>query len=122
MLQQQLTQKDKMMPNDVPQDGPAKEFSKALAEGDVDKAKQELDKLVKKMENNELSDQEKKDLAKQLDDLQKRMDRAAEQQAKQEQLKKLAQDGKLDPEALQRELDKLKKDNEKLTDLKKLAN
>jgi septal ring factor EnvC (AmiA/AmiB activator) len=121
MLQNQLQQKDKMMPNDVPQDGPAKELTKALAEGDVDKAKQELEKLTKKLQNDELTDKEKKDLSKQLDDLQKRMERAAEQQNKQDELKKLAQEGKLDQETLQRELDKIKKDNEKLTDLKKLA-
>jgi aminopeptidase N len=32
MLQSQLQQKDKMMPNEVPQDGPAKELTKALAD------------------------------------------------------------------------------------------
>jgi septal ring factor EnvC (AmiA/AmiB activator) len=122
MLQNQLQQKDKMMPNDVPQDGPAKELTKALAEGDVEKAKEELDKLVKKMQNNELTEKEKNDLAKQLENLEKKMERAAEQAQKRDQLNKLAQEGKLDPETLQREMDKLKKDNEKLSDLKKLAN
>jgi hypothetical protein len=120
-LQNQLQQKDKMMPNDVPQDGPAKELSKALAEGDLEKSKQELDKLAKKLQNNELSEKEKQDLAKQLDDMQKKLERLAEQKDKQEQLKKLAQEGKIDAETLKREMDKLKKDNEKLQDLKKLA-
>jgi septal ring factor EnvC (AmiA/AmiB activator) len=122
MLQQQLQAKDKMMPNDVPQDGPAKEFSKALAEGDLDKAKEQLDKLTKKLENNELSEKEKEQLGKQLDDVSKKMERLAEQKDKQEQLKKLAEQGKLDPETLQREMEKIKKSNEMLKDLQKLAN
>jgi hypothetical protein len=121
MLQQQLQAKDKMMPNDVPNDGPAKEFSKALSEGDLEKAKEQLDKLAKKIQNNELTEKEKDQLGKQLEALAKKMERAAEQKDKQEQLKKLAQQGKLDPETLERELDKIKKDNGKLKDLNKLA-
>ncbi len=121
MLQHQLQAKDKMMPNDVPNDGPAKDLTKALSEGDLDKAKDQLDKLAKKLQNNELSAKEKEQLGKQLDDLAKKMDRLAQQKDKQDQLKKLAQQGKLDPETLQRELDKIKKDNEKLKDLNKLA-
>jgi hypothetical protein len=121
MLQQQLQAKDKMMPNDVPKDGPAKDLSQALAEGDLEKAKEQLDKLTKKLQHNELSEKDKEQLAKQLDDLQKKLDKLAEQKDKQDQLKKLAQERKLDAEALQRELEKIKKDNEKLQDLKKLA-
>jgi hypothetical protein len=121
MLQHQLQKKDKMMPNDVPKDGPAKELSKALSEGDLEKSKQELEKLAKKLQNNELSEKEKNDLSKQLDDLQKKMERLAEQKDKQDQLKKLAQEGKLDADTLQREMEKLKKDSQKLQDLKKLA-
>jgi hypothetical protein len=121
MLQQQLQAKDKMQPNDVPKDGPAKEFSKSLSEGDLEKAKEQLDKLTKKLENNELTEKEKEQLGKQLDDLAKKMDRMSEQKDKQEQLKKLAQQGKLSPEALEREMDKIKKENEKLKDLQKLA-
>jgi septal ring factor EnvC (AmiA/AmiB activator) len=120
-LQQQLQAKDKMMPNDAPKDGPAKEFSKALAEGDLEKAKEQLDQLAKKLQNNEMSEKEKEQLGKQMDDLSKKLDRLGEQKDKQEQLKKLAQQGKLDPETLQREMDKIKKENEKLKDLNKLA-
>jgi len=45
----------------------------------------------------------------------------ANQTQKEDMLKKLAQDGKLDQEALERELKQLKQDNEKLKDLQKLA-
>jgi hypothetical protein len=121
MMQQALQHKDKMMPNDVPKDGPAKDLNKALADGDLEKAKEELDRLGKKLQNNELSDKDKEQLAKQLDDLEKKLEKLAEQKDKEQQLKQLVKEGKLDAEALKRELDQLKKDNEKLKDLQKLA-
>lgn len=120
-LQKSLQQKDGMMPNDVPKDGPAKDLQKALADGDMEQAKKEMDQLAKKLAENKFSEQEKNDLAKQLDDLAKKMERLSEQKDKEEQLKKLHQEGKLDAEALQRELEQLKKDNEKLKDLQKLS-
>jgi hypothetical protein len=121
MMQQALQQKDRMMPNDVPKDGPAKDLQKALAEGDVEQAKKEIEQLAKKLAENKLSEKDKQDLAKQLEDLAKKMDRLSQQKDKEEQLKKLNQEGKLDAEALQRELDQLRKDNEKLKDLQKLG-
>jgi septal ring factor EnvC (AmiA/AmiB activator) len=120
-LQQALQQKDRMMPNDVPQDGPARDLQKALAEGDLDKAKSEVEQLAKKLAENKLSDQEKKDLAKQLDNLAQKMEQLAQQKSKEDQLRKLHEDGKLDAEALQRELEQLRQENEKLQDLQKLA-
>jgi hypothetical protein len=49
------------------------------------------------------------------------MDELSQQANKQAQLKKLAEQGKLSPEALEREMDKIKKDNNKLKDLQKLS-
>lgn len=120
-LQKALQQKDGMMPNDVPKDGPAKDLQKALADGDMEQAKKEIEQLAKKLAENKLSEKEKNDLARQLDDLAKKMERLSEQKDKEEQLKKLHQEGKLDAEALQRELEQLKKENEKLKDLQKLS-
>lgn len=121
MLQQQLQMKDAMTPNEGSKDGPAQDFQKALAEGDLDKAKDELSKLAKKLGNDQMSEQEKKQLAKQLDNMQKKLSDLAKQSNKEEMLKKLAQEGKLDQEALERELKQLKQDSEKLKDLQKLA-
>lgn len=121
MMQQQLRAKDKLMPNDSPSNGPAKDMHKALADGNLDKAKEEADRLAKMLQKNELTEQDKNDLAKQLNDLQKKLDDLSKQADKENQLKQLAKEGKLDAEALQRELDKLKADNEKLKDLQKLA-
>jgi hypothetical protein len=120
-LQQQLQQMESLA-KDGSQDGPAKDFQKALSEGKLDQAKEELEKLAKKMQNNELSRKEKEQLAKQLEDIQKKLERQAQQKDKEEQLKQRAREGKLDAETLKRELDQLKKDNEKLKDLQNLAN
>ncbi|HTK73669.1 MAG TPA: hypothetical protein VL371_00325 [Gemmataceae bacterium] len=121
-MQQQLQSKDKFTPNDVPKDGPAKDLTQALADGDLEKAKDELDKLAKKIEKNELSDKEKEQLQKQLENLEKKLQDLAQQKQKEDQLKKLAQEGKLDEETLKRELQQLKQEGEKLKDLQKLAN
>lgn len=121
LLQQQLMAKDQLSPNENPQAGPARDLQKALADGKLDQAKDELDRLGKKLLKNELTEQEKDQLAKQLNDLQKKLDSLANQRNKEEQLKKLHEEGKLDADALKRELDQLKQDNEKLKDLQKLA-
>src|SRR5207247_3261446 len=102
--------------NDAPKDGPANGVQQAHSEGDMDKAREELDKLVKKMKNNELTEKDKEQLAKQMNSLQKKLQDLSQQKNKEEMLKKLAEEGKLDPEALERELAQLKQDNEKLKD------
>ena len=71
---------------------------------------------------NQLSEQAKEKLAKQMNELEKKLQDLSRQKNKEEMLRKLAQDGKLDPEALERELQQLRQDNQKLDDLKKLAN
>jgi hypothetical protein len=123
LLQQQLQMKDQLAPNDgSQQEGPAKDFMKALAEGDLDSAREQMDKLAKKMAKNELTEQEKQQLTKQLNNLQKKMNDLAVQKNKEEMLKKLGENGKLDAEALEREMAQLRQENEKLKDLQKLAN
>ncbi|MBX7105323.1 MAG: hypothetical protein K1X57_14665, partial [Gemmataceae bacterium] len=121
MLQQQLQMKDQLLPSNSANDGPAKDFMKALSEGDMDKGREELEKLTKRIAKNELSEKEKEQLGQQMKQLEKKMSALAQQKQKEELLKKLGQDGKLDPEALERELAQLKKENENLKDLKKLA-
>jgi septal ring factor EnvC (AmiA/AmiB activator) len=121
LLQQQLAMKDGLSPNEAPKDGPASAFQKALADGDIDKARDEAEKLAKKLANNEMTAEEQQQLGKQLNDLQKKLGDLAGQKNKEEQLRKLAAEGKLDPDALERELQQLRQENEKLQDLQKLA-
>jgi uncharacterized coiled-coil DUF342 family protein len=121
-IRNQLQQMDRWANQDGNHDGPAKDLQKALAEGKLDEAKKELQKLAKKIKENQLTAKEKEQLKKQLQDLQKKLERAAQQKDKQDQLKKLHQEGKLDADTLKRELEQLKQDSQQLKDLQKLAN
>jgi hypothetical protein len=114
-LQQQLKQLDRMAQKEG--EGPAKDLQKALADGKLDKAREEIERLAKRIENNELNSQQKEQLKKQLENMQNQLERLAQQKDKEQQLRQ----ANLDPETLQRELDRLKKDGEKLKGLQELA-
>lgn len=120
-LKNQLKQLDRMGQKDGTQEGPAKDLQKALVEGNLEKAQDEIEKLIKKMKDEGLTDKDKKQLAKQLNDLQQRLKDAADQKQKEERLKQMAKEGKLDAETLKRELQKLKQDSQKMKELKDLA-
>jgi uncharacterized coiled-coil DUF342 family protein len=115
-LQQQLKQLDRMT-QQKEGEGPAKDLQKALAEGKLDKAREEIERLNKRIQNNELNAKEKEQLKKQLENLKNNLERLAQQKDKEQQLRQ----ANLDPETLQRELDRLKKDGEKLKGLQELA-
>jgi hypothetical protein len=115
-LQNSLKQLDKNAGKDS-EEGPAKDLQKALAEGKLDKAKEELERIAKRLKNNEMTAKEKEQLRKQLEKMQEKMERLAQQKDKQEQLQK----ANLDPETLQRETQELQKQKEKLKDLQDLA-
>jgi hypothetical protein len=116
-LRQQLQQMERLAQNSQGE-GPAKDLHKALAEGKLDQAKEEIEGLAKKLQNKELTNKEKEQLQRQLQDLQDKLERMAQQKDKEEQLKK----ANLDPETLKRELAELEKDKQKLKDLQQLAN
>lgn len=118
-LKQQLQQMDQQTLKN--KDGPAKDLEKALSDGDFNKAHNELDKLAEKMKNNELTEKEKDKLKDQLQDLQDKLERLARNKDKEEELKKLNREGKLDQETLERELKRLEQESEKLQDLQDLA-
>jgi hypothetical protein len=118
-IKQQLQQLDRQAQKS--KDGPTRDLEKALAQGDMNKAKDEMDKLAEKMRNNELTDKEKQDLKDKLDQMKDQLQKLAQNKDKEEELKKLAREGKMDKETLQRELDRLKQENEKLQDLANLA-
>ena len=120
-LKQQLKELEKAAGKEGQREGPAKDLQKALAEGNLEKARQELERLGKKVQSNQLSATEKRQLAKQLKDVAKQLERHAKQKDKEEQLKQLAREGKLDKEALKREMKRLQQDSEKMKDLQKLA-
>jgi len=98
-------------------DGSNSDLQRAMSEGDMQKAKEELDKLLQSMKEGKLTQEQKEQLAKQLDDLAKKLKEAAEQKERREQVEK----SNLDPEAKKKELAKLDKQKEQLKELSQMA-
>jgi septal ring factor EnvC (AmiA/AmiB activator) len=121
-LRQQLQQLGKMGEGGENREGPAKEMQKALSEGKFDKAREEMDRLAKKLKEDRLTAKEREQLAQQLDKLQDKLERLAQQKDKLAELEKLAKEGKLNREALKKEMEQIKQDSEKLKSMQKLAN
>jgi hypothetical protein len=120
-MKEQLRQLGKMSDKDKDENRMTKELEKALAKGDFDQAKEEVEKLAKKLKDDELKDDEKEQLKKQIQDLKDKLERIAKQEDEEERLKDLAKKGELDPEALERELQNLKKKSDELKDLEEIA-
>jgi uncharacterized coiled-coil DUF342 family protein len=124
-LKEQLKQLDNLSAKEASKEGPAKDLQKALSQGKLGQAKEEIEKLAEKLKKNELTAKEKEQLAKQLKDIEDNLKRLAQQKDKEEQLKKMIQEAKAnkrDAEALERELDQLQKEKKNLKDLENLAN
>jgi hypothetical protein len=109
------------MNKDGKNEGPAKELEKAMEKGDYNKAIDEVEKLAKKLENNELTEKEREQMAKQLENLQQKMEKLAKNSEKEEKLKELARKGQIDQETLEREMQELKKNSENLKELSEIA-
>lgn len=116
-LKQQLKQLDQQAQKSS-SDGPARDLEKALAEGKLDQAKEEIERLIKKLQENQLSEQDKAKLTRQMEDLQKKLERIAQQKDREEKLKQ----ANLDPETLKREMSRLNEEKKRLQDLQDLAN
>ncbi len=98
-------------------DGPASELQKALAQGNLEKAKKELEKLAQQMKEGKLTEEQKQALAKQLEELAKKLQDVADQKERKENLAK----SDADPESKAREMEKIERDAKKLEALKDLA-
>ena len=115
-LKQQLQKLDKMAAAQGAE-GPAKDLEKSLAQGKFDKAKEDIERLAKQLQNNTMDEKQKEQLKDQLEKLKDKIQELAEQKDNELQLKEM----NLDPETLKRELDQLKKDGQKMKDLANLA-
>lgn len=111
-LKDQLRRLDQT--NEKDGDGPAKDLQNALAKGDLNKAKEEIERLREKLQKHQLTEQEKEQLKRQLEDMKNKLQRSAEAKNKEQELKA----ANLDPEKLKKEL---QKEKQRLSDLNKLA-
>ncbi len=119
------------------QRGPAKRITDALKKGDMEKAMKELKSLSKKLRDDELTPEEKAQLAKQLEELRKELDKmlgarqelAQKQKELQKQIDQLkkqgkhAQAGELQQrmDQLQKQMDAMDRQNPQMEQLQKLA-
>lgn len=89
-------------------EGPARDFGDALTRGDFRKAKEALDKLSKKLQDQQMTPQQQKELAEQFKQLQEKIQKVMDKDERLKQLKKDFDEGRIDKEQLDREKDKLK--------------
>jgi uncharacterized coiled-coil DUF342 family protein len=113
-MRDQLQQLNKNAGKDA-KDGPAKEMQKALEKGDLKKARDELEKLQKKLENQELNDKEKEQLQKQLQDMKQQLKRAADPEEAKKELEQLKRDGKISQEQFDKAMEKAKENADKMS-------
>jgi uncharacterized coiled-coil DUF342 family protein len=113
-MRDQLQQLNKNAGKDA-KDGPAKEMQKAMEKGDLKKARDELEKLQKKLENQELNDKEKEQLQKQLQDMKEQLKRAADPEEAKKELEQLKRDGKISQEQFDKAMEKAKENADKMS-------
>ena len=107
--------------------GPAERLTKALKDGDLQKALEQLKQLADKMKTGELSEGEQQKLADQLKQMQQKLEQMVEQhkEAKRElerQIKQKESEGDLEAAGkLQRKLDRLEQQNAQMERLDRMA-
>lgn len=119
-LKEQLKNLDRFAHRNDP-DGPATPLEKALANGDFKKAVEEAEKLSKKLQDEKLSDKEKQELEKQLNELKEGLKALADQKEEEQKLEELKDKGELDEDALQQEMERIQQKKGKLKEAKELA-
>ena len=107
--------------------GPAKQIAEAMKSGDLKQAQKAIKELAEKLKSGKLSETEKKQLAKDLQQLADQIKKMAEkhEQKKQElkeQIRKAQQQGDMEKAAqLQQQLEKMKQQDQQKEQMKKMA-
>lgn len=107
--------------------GPAEKLAKALKNGDMKQAMEELKNLQEKLRNGEMGEAEQKQMAQQLDKMKEKLEQVAQkhEDAKrdlQERIKQLEREGKrAEAGELQRKLDQLQALDQQMQKLQELA-
>ena len=107
--------------------GPAEKIAKAMQKGDFSKAEDMVREMSEKLKKGKLSEQEKKELAKQIEKMADQMKKAAEQnEKKQEELKRKIEQAKKegrgkDADKMQQELNQMQKQQQQMDQMKNMA-
>jgi hypothetical protein len=94
-LQERLKEMGKDPKQQLNKDGPAKELEEALNRGDLDKAQKEIMALADQLKSNRLTEEERRQLQKQLEEIQNKLDNLADLGKLKDQLRKDLADGKI---------------------------
>jgi hypothetical protein len=95
-LQEKLKAMGKDPQREPTKDGPAKDLEDALNRGDLEKAQKEIMALAEKLKQNKLSDEERRQLQKQLEQIQQQLERLADLGQLKDQLRKDLAEGRID--------------------------
>ena len=101
--------------------GPAEDFASDLAKGDFSKAAEDLKKLQEKLASGALSEQEKKELSKQLGDIQKQLDKMAGLEERKKQLEEARKKGLISEQQYQEQKQKIDDQAKGMKSLQNLA-
>ena len=123
-MEQQLKQLERLEKDQDFQDGPAKKLNEAMSKGDLKKAQDEFEMLKKKLQENKLSEEEKQQLAKQLEKMKEQIQKAEKNKDREKKLNDLAKkardEGRVDDaESLERELKQLQSLNQEAAETTK---
>jgi hypothetical protein len=104
-------------------DGPAKGVQDAFNDGDLDKARQEMQELADKLKNDKLDEEERKKLKDQLEEMKNRLDNMADPDQKdlEQKLKKDLDDGRITKEQFDKKMAEAKEAAEKMDNAKELS-
>jgi hypothetical protein len=112
------------------QEGPAKDAKDALAKGDTEKAKEEFDRLQKKLKGGEMTEKDKEQLKQELKDLKDDLERLAKEREKEEEekrqereqkMREQMKEGKLDKEEFDKEMKKMDEERKQKQETQQLA-
>jgi hypothetical protein len=124
-LQEQMDKLTELDPGEAQKEGPADKVKEQLAKGDLEQAKEELDKLKKKAKEKKLNEKDQQQLKEQLKDMEDKVDRLQREQEKKKQaLKDLIEKAKKenrDADSLERELQKMEKEQQMTKEMQELA-
>ncbi len=102
-------------------EGPADRFSRDLARSDFQAAAEELQKLREKMARGEMTDQDRKQLAKQMTEMKKQLQELANFEKRREQLEQARQNGGISEQEYQREMRKLEDQAQNMQAMQQMA-
>ena len=125
-LQEQMEKLTELKEGESRPESPGKDFEETLAKGDLQKAKDEVEKLQKKAQDKKLDQKDQQQLKDQLQQMESKLERMKKEQDEQKQklkdlIEKARREGR-DADTLERELKNLEQEQKLTPEMQDLAN